>query len=109
MEHRWIDSKSIDVVLFKKWTLQRKSANSAIKLAKNFQIKVNWNIEHNENLSHWILYKKYGETWETEILEPEKITSEINKMKGNLDLEIIAIRAVDRIGNESDYTALKII
>lgn len=76
---------------------------------EDFQIKANWKINPNENLAHWILYKKYGDTWETEILAPEMNMSEINKMKGSQNLEIIAVRAVDRIGNESEYTALSVI
>src|SRR5690606_39708235 len=76
---------------------------------EDFQIKANWKINPNENLAHWILYKKYGDTWETEILAPEMNMLEINKMKGSQNLEIIAVRAVDRIGNESEYTALSVI
>src|SRR5690606_8890516 len=31
-------------------------------------VLANWNYKEQNQVSHWLLYKRYGETWEMEIL-----------------------------------------
>ena len=80
-----------------------------LDLAGNeFQVKASWSVKETGAISHWLLYKKYGDNWETEILESPVTTREINKKKGDDNLEFIVIQAVDRLGNESEYEAKKV-
>ncbi|MDO4225698.1 MAG: family 10 glycosylhydrolase, partial [Bergeyella zoohelcum] len=58
------------------------------------------------NVFKWILYKKYGETWETEIVEKNIFSVKIEVMKQGKKLNTIAVKYIDRLGNESDYTAV---
>ncbi|MBA5630505.1 glycoside hydrolase family 10 protein [Moheibacter lacus] len=68
-------------------------------------IQVNWSLKKEENVSHWLLYKRYGETWETEILDSKTTVQTLQKHKNGKRLDMIVIQAVDRLGNESEYEA----
>jgi len=68
-------------------------------------VRVNWTLENMGNVSHWLLYKKYGETWETEILNPKTTVQTLQKNKDGKKLDLVVIQAVDRSGNESEYNA----
>ena len=67
-----------------------------------------WNALDHQNVFQWILYVKYGETWETEIFEKDIITKNIPLVKNGKKLNTIAVKSVDRLGNESDYEAKKL-
>ena len=67
-----------------------------------------WNALDHQNVFQWILYLKYGETWETEIFEKDIITKNIPLVKNGKKLNTIAVKSVDRLGNESDYEAKKL-
>src|SRR5690606_18378901 len=66
-------------------------------------VRVNWSLKKQDNVSHWLLYKRYGETWETEILEPNTTIQTLQKHKDGKQLDMIVIQAVDRLGHQSDY------
>jgi len=76
---------------------------------RNNFIEAKWSINLNSNISKWVLYKRYGDTWEIEILNSFKDSQEIEKIKNGKQLNTIAIRGIDRLGNESEYDAKKII
>ena len=67
-----------------------------------------WNALDSQNVFQWILYVKYGETWETEILEKDIISQNIPLNKNGRKLNTIAVKSVDRLGNESVYEAKKL-
>ncbi len=67
-----------------------------------------WNSSTPQNVYKWIVYTQYGNDWETEIVEKNVQTKSIAKSKNGKTLNNIAIKAVDRLSNESDYTAKKI-
>ena len=67
-----------------------------------------WNALDSQNVFQWILYVKYGETWETEILEKDIISQNIPLNKNGRKLKTIAVKSVDRLGNESVYEAKKL-
>lgn len=69
----------------------------------------NCNCDRTTAVTHWVLYLKYGDEWVTEILDGKESSKLISKNKGNKKLDVIAIQAVDRIGNQSDYEAKKVI
>lgn len=72
------------------------------------EIKANWTMDKQQEVRHWVLYLKYGDEWVSEILEPEVHFRFIQKNKNNKKLNLIAVKAVDRVGGESDYSAIKI-
>lgn len=71
-------------------------------------INVKWNSLDHQQVFQWILFVKYGETWETEILEKNMISQQIPSIKNGKKLTMIAVKSVDRLGNESDYQAKKL-
>ena len=68
-------------------------------------VQVNWSLKKQENVSHWLLYKRYGNIWETEILDSKTTIQTLQKHKNGMKLDMVVIQAVDRLGNESDYEA----
>ena len=66
-----------------------------------------WNSTDSQKVFHWILYTKYGETWETEILEKNVSSKNVPATKNGKKLNTVAIKSVDRLENESDYDGKK--
>ena len=56
----------------------------------------------------WVLFAQYNSVWETEILTLDQLSKDIPKFKDGKTLNAIAIKAIDRLGNESDYIAKKV-
>lgn len=85
----------------------------ATPLAKpNFTIQNNgsvviakWNSPNKEQVFHWLLFAKYGDVWNTEILDKEVVNFTIPTNKFGKKLNAVAVKAVDRLGNESNYSA----
>jgi uncharacterized lipoprotein YddW (UPF0748 family) len=91
------------------WLKQMVTDKPLLNLTNDdFQVKASWSATEDKAVSHWVLYTKYGDDWETEILEPPVTSKEINKFKNGSNLEMIVIQAVDRLGYESDYEAKKV-
>lgn len=78
--------------------------NLVLDIGQN-NIQASWILENAQNVSHWLLYKRYGDSWETEILNPKTTEQTLQKHKDGKKLDIIVIQAVDRLGNESEYEA----
>ena len=76
--------------------------------AKGNSVVTRWNALDHQNVFQWILYVKYGETWETEILKKDIISQNLSLTKNGKKLNTIALKSVDRLGNESDYEAKKL-
>ena len=74
----------------------------------NSSVKAKWNTLDNQKVFQWILYTKYGETWETEILERDMISQNLPLTKNGKKLNTVAVKSVDRLGNESEYEAKKL-
>lgn len=70
-------------------------------------IQTNWSAKNIGNVFQWVLFTQYNGVWETEILTLEKLSKEIPKFKDGKTLNAVAIKAIDRLGNESDYMAKK--
>ncbi|UWX61534.1 family 10 glycosylhydrolase [Chryseobacterium oranimense] len=71
-------------------------------------IQASWSTKNIGNVFQWILFTQYNGVWETEILTLDNLSKDIPKSKSGRKLNAVAIKAVDRLGNESDYTARKI-
>ncbi len=76
-----------------------------ILLNEQNNVQASWILDNSQNVSHWLLYKRYGETWETEILNSQTTVQTLQKHKDGKKLDMIVIQAVDRLGNESEYVA----
>lgn len=68
-------------------------------------IHLRWNSPEPARAFQWILYKKYADNWETEIFEHKINEYHLPLSKNGKKLEIVAVKAVDRLGNESAYEA----
>ncbi len=71
-------------------------------------INVKWSSSQSKKVFHWVLFSKYGEVWETEILDAETLSKQIPLKKSGKTLNTVALKAIDRFGNESDYDAVKL-
>ena len=71
-------------------------------------ITVKWNSSDFSKVFQWILYMKYGDVWETEIIEKNIISQNLPLLKNGKKLNTVAIKSVDRLGNESDYDGRKL-
>lgn len=76
-----------------------KSTNTAL---------VKWNSLDHQNVFKWILYVKYGDTWETDIVEKSVISQNLPLTRNGKKLNTIAVKSVDRLGNESEYEGKKL-
>lgn len=70
-------------------------------------IQVNWSTKNIGEVFQWVLFSQYDGVWETEILTLDQLSKELPRFKEGKKLTAIAIKAIDRLGNESDYTARK--
>lgn len=74
----------------------------------NNSVYIKWNSLDLPNVFQWILYVKYGENWEPDILEKAIISRKLPLIKNGKKLTTIAIKSVDRLGNESEYEAKRL-
>lgn len=70
-------------------------------------VQANWSSKNLKDVFQWVLFKQYNGVWETEILTLDTLSKDIPKYKDGKTLNAVAIKAVDRLGNESDYMAKK--
>ncbi|QBO59169.1 glycoside hydrolase family 10 protein [Chryseobacterium salivictor] len=71
-------------------------------------VSIKWNALDAANVFQWILYVKNGDTWETEILEKDIVSRNLPLNKNGKKLNTVALKSVDRLGNESDYDSKKL-
>ena len=69
---------------------------------------LNWTNSSTKNVFQWVIFLKYDDVWETEIFNKNQTHKTYPKTKNGKTLNTIAIKSVDRLGNESDYLAKKI-
>lgn len=81
--------------------------NLSIQFDSHF-VTANWSLKQKEEVINWLIFMKYGETWEKEILDPTIFSKEINKQKDGKKLDLIVIQGVDRLGNETEYAVKKV-
>ena len=70
---------------------------------------VSWISIQQERVFHWILFLNYGDKWEYVILEKKQTSKSLPLNKNGKKLNNIAVKSVDRLGNESDYSAASLI
>ncbi|MBB6330600.1 uncharacterized lipoprotein YddW (UPF0748 family) [Chryseobacterium sediminis] len=70
--------------------------------------QTSWSTKNAADVFQWVLFTQYNGVWQTEILTLDTLSKDIPKFKDGKKLSAVAIKAIDRLGNESDYTARKI-
>ncbi len=70
--------------------------------------QTSWSSKNIGNVFQWVLFTQYNGVWETEILTLDTLSKEIPKTKDGKILNAIAVKAIDRLGNESEYIAKKV-
>jgi len=71
-------------------------------------VQASWSNKNIKDVFQWVLFTQYNGVWETEILTLENLSKDIPKFKDGNTLNAVAIKAIDRLGNESDYMAKKV-
>lgn len=71
-------------------------------------VVVNWELNQPKAVFLWVLYSQYGDTWKTEILDRNITEKKLLKTENGKPLHNVAIKAIDRLGNESEYYAVRI-
>ena len=69
------------------------------------KVFVKWLHQQPEQVRQWVVYAQYADTWEWEILNNEISSKEFTTTKNGKKLTAIAVKAIDRLGNDSDYDA----
>ena len=93
-------------------------------------LKLSWQEASDDDISLWVLYKKYGDNWQYELLPADTLNIEIERFysasEKNIDdkdskdlndseiepiifqLSEVALTSVDRSGNESSWQSLRV-
>ncbi|RLZ10737.1 glycoside hydrolase family 10 protein [Faecalibacter macacae] len=71
-------------------------------------VVVNWKESKSNNISQWVLFARYNDNWETIFLNPHTTYHTVSKSKNGKTLNAVALKGIDRLGNESDYVAERI-
>lgn len=64
-----------------------------------------WLHKQPDQVAHWVVYTRYGDAWTTDIIDPTLTSLELPRQKDGKTLYDVAVRAIDRLGNESEYIA----
>ncbi len=65
-------------------------------------------LKNASEVFQWVLFSQYDGVWEIEILPLDTLFKDVPKFKNGKKLNAVAIKAIDRLGNESDYMAKKV-
>lgn len=69
------------------------------------EVHLRWSSSETPEVFKWILYSKYGNDWQYEILERSEVSKNLEFSQSGKKLNAVAVKAVDRLGNESEYDA----
>ena len=89
------------------------SANPILKpslllTSQSSSVFVKWLHKQPEQVFKWVAYARYGNEWEAEILDSPQTEISFPKAKHGQKLTAVAIKAVDRLGNEGEYSGEEI-
>ncbi len=71
-------------------------------------VSASWKLNDNLKAFQWVLFTKYGDEWKTVILNSDIQSLEFPKTYNGKSINTVAVKAIDKLGNESDYKAEKI-
>lgn len=72
---------------------------------QNNGLFVKWLHKQPDQVFKWITYARYGDTWEVQIRDASASEMNLPKQKDGRGLNAIAVKPIDRLGNEGDYVA----
>ncbi len=62
-----------------------------------------WLTKQPEQVFKWVAYARYGDHWDVKILDGPQTAISFPKTKEGQKLNAIAVKPIDRLGNEGDY------
>lgn len=62
-----------------------------------------WLTKQPEQVFKWVAYARYGDHWDVKILDGPQTEISFPKTKEGQKLNAIAVKPIDRLGNEGDY------
>lgn len=71
-------------------------------------VVASWRSAKGELVKKWIVYSKYGEKWNYEILHASINKKSFPTTQQGQKLTMLAVKALDRLDNESDYEAVEV-
>ncbi len=76
----------------------------------NWNATVRWTHPDPDQVAQWVLYTRYGEVWDYQILPRNTREAALPAVgpDGETKLDAVVVTAVDRAGNESDQIARKV-
>lgn len=77
------------------------SKPSLFTLTDGNKMKINWLQKYNTKISKWILYLKYNNNWSVEIINANENSKLVESFINNNKLKAVAIKYLDKNGNES--------
>jgi uncharacterized lipoprotein YddW (UPF0748 family) len=88
------------------WLDNKAPAAPSVKTdLRDEDLKITWAHPDENDVFHWVVYYKYGNTWNYAILDRKNWSYDLKKYTGGnatkTTLTKIAVTAVDRVGNES--------
>lgn len=84
-------------------------APSLLLTPETSSVFAKWLHKQPDQVFQWIAYAQYGDTWEYEILDAAQSEKSFPKVKNGKQLKAVAVKAVDRLSNESEYVAKRAI
>lgn len=91
----WIKTKAV----LKPEITAKRTANS---------VQTSWFSRDADQVRQWVLFTQYGDNWETEILPAAETSRSLSLAKNGKNLKNVALRAVDKLGNESEYAGVAV-
>lgn len=67
-----------------------------------------WSSNQPLLVSKWAVFKRYDNDWEMSFVDGKTRSEIITKQKNGKTLNAVAVKAIDRLSNESDYIAKKV-
>lgn len=88
------------------WIVAEKIATPSLEVVdEGNAVRAYWSAQAESKVFQWVLYLNYGNVWETKILSKDLTFVHLPKIKKGKKLQVVALKAIDRLGNESEYTA----
>ncbi|MGX5820088.1 family 10 glycosylhydrolase [Chitinophaga lutea] len=66
-------------------------------------LRLNWTLAQGEDAFRWVIYARYGNSWQTKVLTRGERFAAWPLRMGSMGLAAVGVTAVDRTGNESPW------
>jgi hypothetical protein len=92
----WLDNKAPD-------------APTVTTTKQGDSLAISWTHNNAADIFRWVLYYRYGNSWSYQLLNRKDSSAQVALLTGtnNTPLAQIAVTAVDRTGNESNFKKLE--